>query len=51
MNGKYILILKETLDQINDELYKSLPLAYAETAIKIIKAVVGKTLKKYSKLF
>ena len=51
MNGKQILILKETLDQINDELYKSLPLDDAEKAIQIIKTVVGKTIKKYSKLF
>ena len=51
MNGKQILILKEAIDQINDELYKSLPLDSAEKAIQIIKTVVGKTIKKYFKLF
>lgn len=51
MNGKRILILKEAIDQINDELYKSLPLDNAEKAIQIIKTVIGKMIKKYIKLF
>ena len=51
MNGKQILILKEAIDQINDELYKSLPLDNANKAVQIIKTVVGKTIKKYFKLF
>lgn len=47
MNGKHILILYEALNQINNELYEQLPLAYADQASKIIKTVIGKMMKRY----
>ena len=46
MNGKQIIILKEALDNINDELYKELPLGYAEKAIEIIQNNISKTITK-----
>lgn len=46
MNGKQITILKEALDNINKEIYESLPLGYAEKAMAIIQENIIKTIKK-----
>ena len=46
MNGKQVIILKEALDQINEELYKELPLSYVKKAVQIIKTVIEKTITK-----
>lgn len=46
MNGKQIIILKEALDNINKEIYKSIPLAYAEKTIKIIQDNITKAINK-----
>lgn len=51
MNGKQVLILKQALDQIVNEIYKEIPLTYADKANKIIKNVIKKTMKKYFRLF
>lgn len=45
MNGKQILILKEAFDNINKEIYKAMPLTYAEKAIEIIQNNISKTIK------
>ena len=46
MNGKQMLILKEALDNIDKEIYASMPLAYADKAMKIIQDNIIKTMKK-----
>lgn len=46
MNGFKVLFLKDALDKIYEELYKELPLGYAEKAIRIIKKHICKALSK-----
>ena len=46
MNGKQLVILKEALDNVNKELYKELPLGYAEKAVEIIQNNISKTITK-----
>ena len=46
MNGLRMLILKDSLDKICEELYKELPLTYAELAIKIVKKYISKAISK-----
>lgn len=46
MNGKQIIILKEALDNVNKEIYESMPLAYAEKAVEIIQDNIIKTINK-----
>lgn len=46
MNGKQILIIKQALDKINEELYNELPTEYANKAIKIFKDNIVKTIDK-----
>ena len=39
-------ILKDALNNVNKEIYESMPLAYAEKAIEIIQDNIDKTIKK-----
>lgn len=46
MNGFKVLILKDALDKICEELFEELSMASAEKAIKIVKKNVYKALSK-----
>lgn len=46
MNGKQIIILKEAFDNVNKEIYESIPSAYAEKAIEVIQNNIIKTINK-----
>lgn len=46
MNGFRVLILKDALDNICEELFEELSMASAEKAIKIIKRNINKAFSK-----
>ena len=45
MNGMQMIIIKQALDKIDAQLYKELPLAYADKATEIINNAIKEVVK------